>query len=92
MGVSWRTVAWLKTKGHEAIHLRDEGLHQLPDSEILKKAIDEKRVLPGATASVAAAVALVLRWIWTFLTYWLPAVVSSRVWWCSDSKTNARPT
>ncbi|GJD16398.1 hypothetical protein RIVM261_013540 [Rivularia sp. IAM M-261] len=37
MGISLRTVAWLRDAGYDTVHLRDEGLQQLPDDEILIK-------------------------------------------------------
>ena len=45
MGVSPRCVEWLRTQGHDAVHLYEQGLHKLPDSEVLKKARAEKRIL-----------------------------------------------
>jgi predicted nuclease of predicted toxin-antitoxin system len=45
MGVSMRVVEWLRSSGHDAIHLRDEGLQNLPNGEIFRKAIRERRVL-----------------------------------------------
>ena len=36
---------WLRTQGHDAVHLRDEGLHRLPDGEIFQKAGREKRIV-----------------------------------------------
>jgi predicted nuclease of predicted toxin-antitoxin system len=45
MGVSVRCVEWLRAKGHDAIHLCEQNLHRLPDSEVLKKAHFEKRIL-----------------------------------------------
>lgn len=45
MGVAKKVVEWLKGKGHDAIHLREQGLQRLPNGEIFKKAILEKRVL-----------------------------------------------
>lgn len=45
MGVSCRVVEWLNKNGHDAIHLRDEGLHRLPNGEIFRKAIDENRIV-----------------------------------------------
>lgn len=45
MGVDMRIVQWLRQKGHGAIHLRDEGLHRMPNGKIFKKAIDENRVV-----------------------------------------------
>jgi predicted nuclease of predicted toxin-antitoxin system len=45
MGLDIRVVAWLREKGHDATHLRDEGLHRLPNGLIFKKAIAEKRIV-----------------------------------------------
>ena len=45
MGVSHRVTAWLQDGGHDVVHLRDEGLHKLPDGEIFLKADREKRIL-----------------------------------------------
>ncbi|WP_230967790.1 DUF5615 family PIN-like protein [Nostoc sp. WHI] len=38
MGISLRTVSWLRSAGHDVVHLRDEGLQRLPDDQILVKA------------------------------------------------------
>jgi predicted nuclease of predicted toxin-antitoxin system len=45
MGVSQQVVEWLRTNGHDAIHLRDERLQRLPDGEIFKKAASEQRLV-----------------------------------------------
>lgn len=45
MGVSMRVVAWLRTFGHDAIHLREEALQKLPNGEIFRKAIREERIV-----------------------------------------------
>lgn len=45
MGVDIRIVQWLNEHGHEAIHLRDEGFHRLPNGEIFGKAAREERIL-----------------------------------------------
>lgn len=45
MGISQRTISWLRQQGFDAIHLREEGLQRLPDSEVLAKAAMENRVL-----------------------------------------------
>lgn len=45
MGVDVRVVQWLNQHGHDAIHLRDDGLHRLPDGEIFEKAAREARIL-----------------------------------------------
>src|SRR5258706_13246619 len=45
MGVSGHVVEWLRVNGHEAVHLREERLHRLPDEDIFTKVIHEKRVI-----------------------------------------------
>jgi predicted nuclease of predicted toxin-antitoxin system len=45
MGVDIRVVQWLRQHGHDAKHLRDEGLHRMPNGEIFSKAISENRVI-----------------------------------------------
>lgn len=45
MGVDTRVVQWLQQHGHDAKHLRDEGLQRMPDGEIFAKAISEDRVI-----------------------------------------------
>jgi predicted nuclease of predicted toxin-antitoxin system len=38
MGISPDTVVWLRSLSHDAVHLHEQGLDRLPDSEILIKA------------------------------------------------------
>jgi predicted nuclease of predicted toxin-antitoxin system len=45
MGVSMRVVEWLRSTGHDVVHLREQGLHRLPDGEIFAKAQREQRVV-----------------------------------------------
>ncbi len=45
MGIAGSTMIWLKSKGHDATHLRDEGLQRLPDDEIFTKAGNENRIV-----------------------------------------------
>ena len=45
MGVALRVVQWLRENGHDAIHLREENLHRLPNGLIFEKAYKEKRIL-----------------------------------------------
>ncbi len=45
MGISLRTVVWLREEGYGVVHLREEGLQRLPDEEILVKARAEGRIL-----------------------------------------------
>ncbi len=40
-----RVVEWLRQQGHDAIRLRDEGLHRMPDGDIFAKAAAEDRVI-----------------------------------------------
>jgi predicted nuclease of predicted toxin-antitoxin system len=45
MGVSMLVVEWLRASGHDAIHLRDQGLQKFPNGEIFQKAIREQRIV-----------------------------------------------
>ena len=45
MGVSQGIVDWLRTEGHDAVHLREQGLHRLPDADIFAKAIAENQIV-----------------------------------------------
>lgn len=45
MGVSITTVEALRAADHDAVHLREEGLIRLPDSEIVAKAGQESRIV-----------------------------------------------
>jgi len=45
VGISIRTVRALKEEGYDAVHLCEQGLQRLPDSEILKKAAAEGRII-----------------------------------------------
>lgn len=45
MGVSLITVRNLKRQGYDAIHLSEQGLFRMPDSEIITKAKDESRIV-----------------------------------------------
>src|SRR5687768_4280815 len=45
MGVSLKVVEWLRSNGHETVHLRDERLHRLPNGDIFQKAAREQRIV-----------------------------------------------
>ncbi len=45
MGVAQRIVEWLRTEGHEVVHLREERLQRMPNGEIFEKAISEGRIV-----------------------------------------------
>ena len=47
MGVNMGVVHWLRLQGHDATHLREEGLQRLPNGQIFKKAVSESRVILG---------------------------------------------
>ncbi len=45
MGISLKTVVFLRTLAHDAVHLADQGLARLPDRDIVAKAPQEGRIL-----------------------------------------------
>lgn len=45
MGVDVRVVEWLRGQGHDAVHLREEGLHRAPDEQVFAKALAEERIV-----------------------------------------------
>jgi predicted nuclease of predicted toxin-antitoxin system len=45
MGVSPRVLDWLRGWGHDATHLRDQGLERLSDERIFAKASAENRIV-----------------------------------------------
>jgi len=45
MGVSPLVVSWLRSQGHEATHLSDQGLQRMTDLAIFQKAATEHRIL-----------------------------------------------
>jgi len=45
MCVDVRIVKWLLQNGHDATHLRDQGLQRMPNGEIFEKAMREDRIV-----------------------------------------------
>ncbi len=45
MCVDVRVAGWLRAQGYDAVHLRDEGLHKMPNGQIFEKAINENRIM-----------------------------------------------
>ena len=45
MPLSPEMAAWLRAEGHEAVHASKVGMSQSPDTEILRVAVDEARVV-----------------------------------------------
>ena len=58
MGIALRIVEWLRKAGHDARHLREEGLHRLPNGDIFAKALQEGRILLTFDLDFAEIVAL----------------------------------
>lgn len=44
-GVAGRVTEWLRQRGHDAVHLRDQRLERSSDAEVFAKASSETRVL-----------------------------------------------
>jgi predicted nuclease of predicted toxin-antitoxin system len=45
MGVSRKTVHWLRANGHDAVHLSELGMKRARDDEVLAHALREERVV-----------------------------------------------
>ena len=45
MGVSMAVVHWLRSQGHDALHLREHDLQRAGDAEVFAKAVAEQRVI-----------------------------------------------
>jgi predicted nuclease of predicted toxin-antitoxin system len=45
MGIAQSVALWLKSQGHDAVHLNDEDLYKLQDILILEKTLVEKRII-----------------------------------------------
>jgi hypothetical protein len=45
MGVSRRVIERLRANGHDAVHLREEGLQRLPNGEIFQKGFAAQRIV-----------------------------------------------
>src|SRR5687767_7838017 len=58
MGLSPRTAGFLRSQGHDAVHLRDQNLSRLPDEQIITKAAQEQRVLVTFDLDFARLLAL----------------------------------
>ena len=45
MGLARSTAAFLRAQGHDAVHLREQGLQRLSDDHIVQKALAENRII-----------------------------------------------
>jgi predicted nuclease of predicted toxin-antitoxin system len=59
VGVAIGVVNWLRQNGHDAKHLRNEGLHRIPNGEIFAKDISENRIIITFDLDFGEIVALV---------------------------------
>jgi len=58
MGVSIRIVEWLRSQGHDAVHLRETGLQTAPDRAVFEKAGNENRILLAFDLDFGETIAL----------------------------------
>jgi predicted nuclease of predicted toxin-antitoxin system len=58
MGLAESTAQFLRTNGHDAVHLREQGLQRLPDEEIVVKAVAEARIVLTHDLDFGRSVAL----------------------------------
>jgi predicted nuclease of predicted toxin-antitoxin system len=52
---------WLRSAGHDAIHVRALGLHRAPDEVVFRKALEDDRVLVSADTDFATLLILTRR-------------------------------
>lgn len=45
MGVALRIIQWLRSEGHDAVHLSEEGLQRLPNGAVFEKAAADHRIV-----------------------------------------------
>jgi predicted nuclease of predicted toxin-antitoxin system len=45
MGVSTRVADWLRSQGHDVVHLRDRDLQRMPNGDIFQLAGQEQRII-----------------------------------------------
>ena len=45
MGLAQSTGQFLRSRGHDVVHLRDQGLERMPDDRIVAKAQEEERTI-----------------------------------------------
>jgi predicted nuclease of predicted toxin-antitoxin system len=80
MGVATRIVEWLRERGHDATHLRDEGLHRFPNGEVFKKAVMENRILLTFDLDFGEIAALAGRQLVSVIIFRLRNTRTPHVW------------
>ena len=69
MGLAHSTVAFLRARGHDAVHLRDQGLQRLEDADIVEKAGAEGRVILTHDLDFGRIIALSQAYIPSVVTF-----------------------
>ena len=75
MGIAQSTGEYLRSQGHDVVHLSEQGLERLPDDQIVTKALDESRTIVTHDLDFGRIVAL--------SGYTVPSIVTFRL---SDMK------
>lgn len=83
MGIAAGTIAFLRSQGHDALHVRNEGLANANDETIVRKAASERRVILTHDLDFARIVALSGTTVPSVITFRLdrmrPALVNQYV-------------
>ena len=79
MGISPRSVAFLRSLGHDAIHLHAERLDRLSDEGILSKALNEGRVVLTHDLDFGELVAASRAHLPSVITFRLRNIAADRV-------------
>lgn len=79
MGLAQSTARFLRQQGHEAVHLRDQGLQQIDDTEIIEKAYRENQIVLTHDLDFGRIIALSGRDIPSVITFRLSDMRASTV-------------
>ena len=69
MGLARSSATFLRTKGHDAVHLRDQSLQRLSDEQIIAKALSEGRTILTHDLDFGRIVALSQAGLPTVITF-----------------------
>jgi len=79
MGLAQSTARFLRQQGHEVVHLRDQGLQQIDDTEIIEKACNEGQIVLTHDLDFGRIIALSGRDIPSVITFRLSDMRASTV-------------
>lgn len=79
MGLAQSTARFLRQQGHEAVHLRDQGLQRVDDTLIIEKACSEDRIVLTHDLDFGRVVALSGQRIPSVITFRLSDMRASTV-------------